>query len=74
MSRVIANGNKFMSLGRDVVVGISDPNVMRANGSVLNHRWNLGLQEEGQPIVTRVQPQKLPAQESWQLGANPIQG
>jgi NDP-sugar pyrophosphorylase family protein len=72
----MANGNKLLSLERDVVVEISDASVMRSNASV---------RQETRAVVGLSRPMKLqqvavdskketPAPESWQLGANPIQG
>ena len=76
----IASGNKLFSLERDVMVEISDSNVMRANGSARKEAKNLRAlslaNEKQQPITAKVADSKkeTPAPEAWQLGANPIQG
>lgn len=76
----VASGNKLFSLERDVMVEISDSNVMRANGSARKEARNaraLSLaNEKQQPGSAKVVDSKkeTPAPEAWQLGANPIQG
>ena len=76
----IASGNKLFSLERDVMVEISDSNVMRANGSARKEARNaraLNLaNEKQQPATAKVVDlqKETPAPEAWQLGANPIQG
>ena len=82
--KAVASGNKLLSLGRDVVVEISDPSVMRLNGSarkqsmtsfILGRRAKRETkQEEQKTAVADVQPHEAPASESWQLGTNLIQG
>lgn len=75
----IANGNKLLNLERDVVVTISDPSVMRFNGSARNDARNglsssrvKDLKEKKQ--IAADSRNETPAPEPWQLGANPIQG
>ena len=72
----VANGNKLLSLGRDVVVEISDPSVMRFNGSARKEvRSTLALVRENErPETAAATRNETPAPEPWQLGANPIQG
>lgn len=76
----IASGNKLFSLERNVMVEISDSNVMRANGSARKEAKNLRAlslaNEKQQPATAKVVDSKkeTPAPEAWQLGANPIQG
>lgn len=78
----VASGNKLLSLGRDVLVEISDPSVMRFGSSVRKEagkafvlsRRNEREPNEQQQIVADLQPEQTPGPEPWQLGANPIQG
>lgn len=72
----IANGNKLLNLERDVVVEISDPSVMRFNGSArkeATHNLSSKLVKEKKQISADSR-NETPAPEPWQLGANPIQG
>jgi NDP-sugar pyrophosphorylase family protein len=72
----VANGNKLLSLGRDVVIEISDPSVMRFNGSARKEARNsLALIHGNEKQKIAADPRnETPAPEAWQLGANPIQG
>jgi carbonic anhydrase/acetyltransferase-like protein (isoleucine patch superfamily) len=77
----IANGNKLLSLERDVLVEISDPSVMRSNGSLRKEARNnvrLSLAKNERPKAVSSKPvdskKETPAPDAWQLGANPIQG
>lgn len=76
----LASGNKLFSLERNVMVEISDANVMRANGSARKEARNIRAlslaNEKQQPITAKPVDSKkeTPAPEAWQLGANPIQG
>lgn len=81
----VANGNKLMNLGRDVILEISDPSILRA---ISSHRpeptdtLNVSDQtpeNETHPVGAEsleVAPQQKepPAPKAWQLGVNPIQG
>jgi len=74
----VASGNKLLSLGHDVVVEISDPSVMRSNDET-RRALDLSLQHVEQQVVAAIevaaiQREQPPAPETWQLGANPIQG
>jgi carbonic anhydrase/acetyltransferase-like protein (isoleucine patch superfamily) len=77
----VANGNRLLSLERDVLVKISDASVMRSNGSLRKEvRSNVSLSlAKNEPLkVVSSKPvdskKETPAPEAWQLGANPIQG
>jgi len=77
VSHAVAQGNKLMSLGRDVMLEVSDSSIMRFNGSFrkeVKRGLDLGYRDAAQPVVAEVEPQELSAQKSWQLGASPIQG
>jgi NDP-sugar pyrophosphorylase family protein len=74
----VASGNKLLSLGHEVVVEISDLSVMRSNGESKS-AFDLSFQcVERQAVATArvaaVQREQPSAPETWQLGANPIQG
>jgi NDP-sugar pyrophosphorylase family protein len=74
----VANGNKLLSLGRNVILEISDPSIMRATSAVRQEASNtLDLNDEAQELVGDLQRQqdkepRTPG--TWQFGANPIQG
>ncbi|MGA8431300.1 MAG: hypothetical protein WB729_15875 [Candidatus Sulfotelmatobacter sp.] len=72
----VANGNKLLNLERGVVVAISDPSVMRFNGSArkeaTNNLSSSRVKEKKQ--IAADSRNETPAPEPWQLGANPIQG
>jgi NDP-sugar pyrophosphorylase family protein len=84
----MAEGNLFLSLNHDVALEISDPAIIRVNGAFKKTKsMNRGLMQwdDAKAIVPDVQQvvalqpldsklEKPPAPESWQLGANPIQG
>lgn len=80
----IANGNKLLSLGRNVMVEISDPNIMRANSlpwkpssAKDRKRAKSGLfsRRKAKPqAVTEVRPAAGSAPEPCRLEPNPIQG
>jgi NDP-sugar pyrophosphorylase family protein len=74
----LANGNRLLSLGRDVVIEISDPSVMRFSSADRKQardrkQTNSGLfsrRKTGPRIVSEVQPKP----ERCRLEPNPIQG
>jgi NDP-sugar pyrophosphorylase family protein len=80
----MANGNKLLSLGRNVMVEISDPNIMRANSlpwkpspAKDRKRAKSGLfsRRKGKPqAVPEVRPAAGSAPEPCRLEPNPIQG
>ncbi len=84
----IAAGNLFLSLNRDVALEIADSAVIRINSSGKRTKGaELGLTrlEEEESAIPDIQQsvalepfdsqlEKPPASETWQLGANPIQG
>ncbi|MGA8621098.1 MAG: hypothetical protein WB660_21560 [Candidatus Sulfotelmatobacter sp.] len=79
----IANGNKFMSLSRNVVIEISDPAVMRSNSMLpkqakVRKRATSGLlfrrRKKEHQIVNELQPAAAPAPDQCGLAPNPIQG
>jgi hypothetical protein len=75
----VATGNKLLSLDRNVVIEISDPSVMRSNGSSRKHdqnrSWarNLLSYNRRKPSVTDVQP-AASAPELRRLQTNFFQG
>jgi carbonic anhydrase/acetyltransferase-like protein (isoleucine patch superfamily) len=74
----IANGNKLLSLERNVTLEISDHSILRNTGSVREDMKdsNLDFSYGTQRIISErqdeLQPPRTP--ETWQFGANPIQG
>jgi carbonic anhydrase/acetyltransferase-like protein (isoleucine patch superfamily) len=70
----VASGNRLLSLGHEVVVEISDPSVLRFTAEAKND-WELkpSLYAE-QQIVAGIRQKQPSAPETWQLGANLIQG
>jgi NDP-sugar pyrophosphorylase family protein len=70
----VASGNKLLSLGHEVVVEISDPSVLRSTAEMKNI-WELkpALYAERE-IDAGIQQKQPSAPETWQLGANLIQG
>jgi len=84
----IAEGNLFLSLNREIALEISDPAIIRVNGASKKTKGrNRGLiqWDDAHASVPDVQqvvalqpldskPEKPSAPDSWQLGANPIQG
>ncbi len=79
----VANGNKFMSLSRGVVIEISDPAVMRSNSTLarqvrVRKRATNGLlfgrSKKKQQIMNELQPATAPAPERCGLAPNPLQG
>ena len=70
----VASGSKLLSLGHEVLVEISDPSVMRSNGSIPQEMGLNRSHHEEQPIVADLQQTQPPASETWQLGADTIQG
>lgn len=75
LSHAVAHGNMLMSLGRDVLLEISDPSVLRSNGSVRGEPIRgLSYHDEALSSVAEEKRTDLAAQKSWQLRANPIQG
>jgi NDP-sugar pyrophosphorylase family protein len=72
----IANGNKLLSLERDVVLEISDPSVMRSNGLVRKESKNtLGLSQRDEERQSRdLEQEESPTPRTWRLGTNPVEG
>jgi NDP-sugar pyrophosphorylase family protein len=73
----VASGNKLMSLKHDVLLEISDSNVMRFNGTLPKHEaaeLTLDSERDLPPVVSELEPQPSAAREAWQLRANLIQG
>ncbi len=70
----IASGNKLMSLNHDVLLEIADPNVMRFNGMLPKEELSAAPERAAQPVASKLQPETAQAHETWQLGANLIQG
>lgn len=74
----VANGNKLLSLEHDVVLEISDPNVMRSTRSAgAMKKFVFNAQYEKQEMIADLpieDSENAPAPETWQLRANPIQG
>jgi NDP-sugar pyrophosphorylase family protein len=78
----VANGNKLMSLSRNVTLEISDRSILRANGSVrqdardtildFSYGTQPGDSDLNQPEEALQNKPRTP--ETWQFGANPIQG
>jgi hypothetical protein len=81
----VANGNKLLSLARNVVVEISDPSIMRVNSfgwkpepardrkRAKNARL-FSRRKVTQPAVSELKPAAGSAPEPCRLQANPIQG
>jgi carbonic anhydrase/acetyltransferase-like protein (isoleucine patch superfamily) len=78
----VANGNKFLSLDRDVVIEISDSSVMRSNRlfrkPVNGRKWvknvlTLGRRKQAQRTVVERQP-AASAPKQCRLEPNPLQG
>jgi NDP-sugar pyrophosphorylase family protein len=69
----VASGNKLLSLGHEVVVEISDPSVLRTTAEAKNG-WELKPLYAEQQVVAGIRQKQPPAPETWQLGANLIQG
>lgn len=78
----VANGNKLLSLNRNVVIEISDASVMRANGSTKaqgkDRNWARNVllfsrRKQGQQPVADLQP-AASAPKQRRLQANSIQG
>jgi hypothetical protein len=75
LSHAVAHGNMLMSLGRDVLLEISDPSVLRSNGSVRGDLIRgLSYRDEALCGIAEEKSPDLVAQKSWQLRTNPIQG
>jgi hypothetical protein len=70
----LASGNRLMSLKHDVLLEIADPNVMRFNGMLPKEELSANPERTAQPVASKLQPEAAPAPETWQLGANLIQG
>jgi NDP-sugar pyrophosphorylase family protein len=78
----VANGNKLLSLGHDVVVEISDPSVLRFNSldrkqardrkRVLSSLFS--RRKEGRQILPELQTASASAPERCGFEPNPIQG
>ena len=83
--RAVASGNMLLSLGRNVVVEISDPSILRANGAAWKSapakdrkRAKNGIlfsrRKVKQQAVTELQPAAGSAPEPCGLEPNPIEG
>ena len=70
----VASGNKMMSLKHDVLLEIADSNVIRFNGMLPKEEFSAEAKRTAQPVASKLQPEAAPAPETWQLGANLIQG
>ncbi|MCU1300805.1 MAG: putative mannose-phosphate guanyltransferase [Candidatus Sulfotelmatobacter sp.] len=73
----VVNGNKLLSLGRNVTLEISDRSIMRTNGSAREEAGNNSLDfYEAQQVITDLEPQQQEPRtpKAWQFGANLIQG
>jgi NDP-sugar pyrophosphorylase family protein len=70
----VADGNKLFNLERNVILEISDPSVMRANGAVAHERKILRAAQEPRAKAFEVKEKTTPTQKVWQFGANLIQG
>jgi NDP-sugar pyrophosphorylase family protein len=70
----VADGNKLFNLERNVILEISDPSVMRANGAAVHERKALRAVQEPRPKAFELQEKTTPTQKVWQFGANLIQG
>jgi NDP-sugar pyrophosphorylase family protein len=71
----VASGNKLVSLKHDVLLEIADPNVMRFNSMLAKEEGkdrSESRERVVQPVVSKIKPETAP--ETWQLGANLIQG
>jgi len=70
----VADGNKLFNLERNVILEISDPSVMRANGAVAQERKALRAVQEPRAKAFEVKEKTTSTQKIWQFGANLIQG
>ena len=80
----VAHGNKLLSLGRNVMVEIPDPGVMRFGVPVREEPSKLSLSSSSQQeyrehreqeeLVAEFAEQKSPRPDAWQFGTNLIQG
>jgi NDP-sugar pyrophosphorylase family protein len=75
----VANGSKLFNLERNVILEIEDPSILRATSSAREEARNtLAASHKTQPMVadfqTEQEQEETPSPESWQFGANPIQG
>ena len=73
----VASGNKLLSMEHDVVLEISDPNVMRSTRpaeAMKNFAPNAQHEKPEMVAAPTEDSEDAPAPETWQLGANPIQG
>ena len=77
----VANGNKLLSLGRNVTLEFSDRSILRAASSVREAvkenilDFSQGAQQIIPDFQQQAELQQQPrTQETWQFGANPIQG
>ena len=67
----VVKGNKLLSLGRDVVIEISDPSVMRSSNSV--RRATAGVRSRKEEQVSAADLPKAHPTPGWQFGANLIE-
>lgn len=70
----VADGNKLFNLERNVILEISDPSVMRANGAVAQERKMLRAVQKPRAKAFELKEKTTPTQKVWQFGANLIQG
>lgn len=75
----VANGNKLLSLARNVALEISDRSIMRTISSVREESRNNNLDfYEAQQVITELDQQEQTVEprtsKAWQFGANLIQG
>jgi len=67
----VVKGNRLLSLGRDVVIEISDPSVLRSSNSV--RRATAGVQSRKEEQVSAADLPKTHPTPGWQFGANLIE-
>ncbi len=71
----VAAGNKLFNLERNVILEISDPSILRANGSTPQEvRKDVRAIRDSRPKTFEVKDKATPTQKIWQFGANLIQG
>jgi NDP-sugar pyrophosphorylase family protein len=74
----VVKGSRLLSLGRNVILEISDRSIMRPVGSAREEAKNNELDfYEAQQVITdpkEREKKELPTPKAWQFGANPIQG
>jgi hypothetical protein len=70
----VACENKLLSLEHEVVLDISDSSIMRRNIPALKESKKVIQRREERDISTDLQTETAPVPETWQLGADLIQG